>query len=182
MIGCEINMTLSVSGHKHMKSVRGWTWPEVTGVVRSHVTSSLEGSSSWAQRPIFSCINTNTQMKHRVSHNNICLSLTLAKEKKRKKNNTHSLGLDHQHIQSRNIAITCIRWNTNRKYVVYVINVLMLVCTSVYYVWELLSENYIIKCVLIWLLKAQSLTSNHTNYSLFTYFCPRGKILLLCVF
>lgn len=23
MIGCEINMTLSVSGHKHMKSVRG---------------------------------------------------------------------------------------------------------------------------------------------------------------
>lgn len=70
MMYCKTNMTLwlSISRHKHMKSVLGWTWAEVTGGVWSHVTSSVEGSLSRAQHPIFSCINTNTQMKHWISH------------------------------------------------------------------------------------------------------------------
>ena len=162
---CELNTTLwlSISRHKHMKSVLGWTWAEVTG--------------GGVMFPCDICVcgselkpgTASSLQLHKHQHpdealgqpSNLRLSLTLAKEKKTKKKikhiNTHSLVLTHQNIQSRNIAITCIRWNTNRKSVVNVINVLMSVCSSVRNVWELLSDNYIIKCVLRWLWKAQSL-------------------------
>lgn len=91
MMYYKINMTrwLSISRHKHMKSVLGWTRAEVTGGVRCHVTWSVERSSSRAQRPIFSCINTNTQMKYWVGHQtSVCLWRSPKKRKQEKTTHT----------------------------------------------------------------------------------------------
>lgn len=114
------------------------------------------------------------------------LSVFNARQRKENKKkiahtNTHSLVFAHQNIQSRNIAITCIRWNTNRKSVVNVINVLMSVCTNVCYVWELLSENDIIKCVLRWLLKAQSLIFKKYKLQLYSLLSQMENSILCVV-
>lgn len=118
------------------------TRAEVSGVTWSHVTSSSGGSSSWAQCPVFSCTNTSAQTQRGLSHNNICPFSDAHQKKRKQQKITHTvMRLDRKNIQSTIISITCIRWNTNRKSAVDVINVLVLVCSSVYYVRELLSGN-----------------------------------------
>lgn len=52
----------------------------VGSVLSRHVKLSLEVSSSGAQRPIFSCVNTQNPTKPKSAHHNTHLSPTLAKK------------------------------------------------------------------------------------------------------